>query len=120
MSDDEIKARARKLFRPPFRFEGGYIWDADTEMVADNRGPDGSTLRVRGWGRLTHIAKSEDEACALQDAYGELLAEALTKFWNERTPRPDSFCSACGAHRYSTPCLTCESDAPIQRDPADE
>ncbi len=80
MSDD-IHERARKLFRPPFRFEGGYIWDARNEMVADNR-PDEPAdalmvLRQRGWGRMSHMEDTE----ALYQAAGAAVAEALTKGW---------------------------------------
>lgn len=87
---NEIRDRARKLFRAPFKYEGGYIWDDDGEMLADKRGEasgSGATLRVRGWGRLGHIAKSPGEAAALQDAYGELIAEALTAHFG-KTPAP--------------------------------
>jgi hypothetical protein len=85
---DELRDRARKLFRTPFKYAGGYIWDDDGEMLADNHvGFDapGATLRVRGWGRLGYIAKSPKEAAALQDAYGELIAEALTAHFRKRT-----------------------------------
>jgi hypothetical protein len=85
---DELRDRARKLFRAPFRYEGGYIWDDDTEMLADKRVESeapGATLRVRGWGRLGYITKSPEEADALQDAYGELIAEALTAHFGKRT-----------------------------------
>jgi hypothetical protein len=78
---DEIRERARKLFRAPFRYQGGYIWDDEGEMVADRHGDaeaKSATLRVRGWGRLGYITKSPEEAAALQDTYGELIAEAMT------------------------------------------
>lgn len=86
---DDVRTRAGKLFEPPFRHGGGYIWDANGETVADRRGENGSVLRVRGWGRLTHIAKSEDEAVALQDACGEMIAEAMTAYWNRRASNAD-------------------------------
>lgn len=80
---DELRDRARKLFKAPFKYVSGYIWDNDGEMLADNHvkyeaETQGATLRVRGWGRLGYIAKSPAEVEALQDAYGELIAEALT------------------------------------------
>jgi hypothetical protein len=43
-------------------------------MVADQ-----TVLRVRGWGRMSYLADPE----ALQDAAGDLVAEAMTKFWEE-------------------------------------
>lgn len=89
MSDEEqkeetVRDRAAKLFKPPFKFDGTYIWDAQGEMLADNRVPDGATLQARGWGRLTGVyamALPESEARDLQRAYGELIAEALNAHW---------------------------------------
>ena len=70
------------LFRPPFRFEMGYVWDAAGEMVADNREDKEDAaalpaLRVRGWGRIKYLAETE----RLHDEAGRLIAEALTKGW---------------------------------------
>ena len=77
--NEEIKERARKLYKPPFRHEHGYIFDADHSMVADECV---HALCVRGWGRLSYMTEPE----RLQDAVGELIAEALTKFWMEAKP----------------------------------
>lgn len=81
---ETIRERAAKLFKPPFRFDGTYIWDSRGKMLADNRGPEGAILQARGWGRLTGksaMALSDAEAQELQRAYGELIAEALTAHW---------------------------------------
>lgn len=72
MSD--LRDKALALYKPPFRFIHGYIYDADSNMVAD----DGGILRVRGWGRISYM----DDAAALQDEVGSLIADALTDFWN--------------------------------------
>lgn len=32
-----VADRALSLYKAPFRFERGYIWDANNEMVADDR-----------------------------------------------------------------------------------
>lgn len=85
-----MRAKALALYKPPFRYEHGYIWDANDEMVADRvrvpEEPDGSAvgnclgvLRIRGWGRLQYLENGGE----LQDEVGKLVAEALTKFWRE-------------------------------------
>ncbi len=82
---------ALAVYKPPFKFEYGYIFDADKKVVADNNiGQDGEVvrmdgnilLRVRGWGHIQKIVgehKPED----IQDEIGRLIAEGLTKFWEE-------------------------------------
>lgn len=79
----DLKRRALDLYKPPFRYDsrGGYIFDADNRMVADQRenDPPGTALRVRGWGRIGYLKDPEK----LQDAAGELMAEALTVFWEK-------------------------------------
>jgi len=69
-----LRERALRLYRPPFRRDHDYIFDANNEMVADE-----TVLRVRGWGRISYLPDPE----VLQDAAGDLIAEALTKFWQE-------------------------------------
>lgn len=83
---DSITKRAFKLYKAPFRFLGGYIWDDDGEMVADNRAdPDTKVvgndpaLRVRGWGRMSYLPNPEE----LQNEVGRLMAEALTDYWRK-------------------------------------
>ena len=70
------------LYRPPFRFEHGYIWDAGNNMVADqddacSDAVSNEIARVRGWGRIC----SMPEPMVLQDAVGALIANALTEYW---------------------------------------
>lgn len=80
MSDD-VKARAIGLYKAPFRYERGYIWDANGNMVADRPAEDdGTTLRVRGWGRIGYMP----DAPALQDAVGEHIAKLLTEHWTPK------------------------------------
>lgn len=75
----ELRARAISLYKPPFKFDFGYIWDADGQMVADqNLNEDGQILRVRGWGRISYLENPE----ALQDEVGEVIALALSNYWN--------------------------------------
>jgi len=73
-----MKERALKLYRPPFRFERGYIFDDEGQMVADDAGE--SVTRVRGWGRIGKITNAEE----LQDTVGEMIAEAMTEYWQSR------------------------------------
>lgn len=75
-SNNELTASTLRLYRPPFRYERGYIFDANNEMVADSEGQD-VALRIRGWGRIGYMANAE----ALQDRVGELIAQAITEFW---------------------------------------
>lgn len=82
-----VRQRALRLYRAPFRYEMGYIWDANGEMVADDRVDSDDkenhassiAARVRGWGRIGYMP----DADKLQDEVGALIAEALTKFWGE-------------------------------------
>lgn len=85
MSD--LKAYALALYKPPFQHLHGYILDSDNRVVAD----DGEATkmlgqiaaRVRGWGRIKYLPSPEE----LQDKVGELVAEALTQYW-ERQCQP--------------------------------
>lgn len=102
---DEMRKRALALYRGPFKFDphgGGYIWDEGAkggrEMVADRAGGVsahdkegvGAAARVRGWGRIGYMK----DAAALHDAAGELIAEALTEYWERHAKKarePESF-----------------------------
>lgn len=77
----ELKMReaAFALYEAPFRFDHGYIFDAKGQMVSDDSG-EGIIARVRGWGRIGYMENAE----ALQDECGAMIAEALTQFWNKR------------------------------------
>ena len=80
MTGDEV-ANPVTTCRPPFKHECGYIFDHDGNVAADE---SGHVLRVRGWGRISQLSAQPQE---MQDAVGELIAEALTKFWKERLSR---------------------------------
>ncbi len=69
-----FEKEALSLYKPPFRHEAGYIFDRDGNMVADE---SGHVLRVRG----------KDFPRELQDATGELIARAMTKYWNAMNER---------------------------------
>ena len=86
----ELREIAIALYKPPFKFDCGYIWDAGGQMVADNNlDKDEQILRVRGWGRISYLENAE----ALQDEVGEVIAIALSDYWNrniEAAPAQES------------------------------
>lgn len=71
-----IERQALELCKPPFKFEKGYIWDSEGNMIADD-----GLLRVRGWARL---GKAENGA-QIQDTIGRLIAQAMNEFWERKT-----------------------------------
>lgn len=81
LPEQDLKAKALALYKPPFKFDHGYIFDADNQMVADEVEADSmiNALRIRGWGRIGYMENPE----ALQDKVGELIAEALTDYWEK-------------------------------------
>lgn len=82
---DDLRSRALALYTPPFKYEHGYIFDANGEMVADQGGSQpypNAPLRVRGWGRIGYM----QDGAQLQDEVGKVLAELLTSNWPSRRP----------------------------------
>lgn len=81
LADKELTVKALALYKPPFKFMYGYIHDGDGRVVADNNvGADNQVLRVRGWGRISYMENAE----ALQDEVGEVIAVALTEYWQKK------------------------------------
>lgn len=81
-----FKKLVLELYTPPFEFQSGYIFDSSGNMVADQGGVGGADkmlAQIRGWGR---IGKMED-AEAVQDAVGHVVAQALTLYWEENCPK---------------------------------
>jgi hypothetical protein len=75
----DLKTRALELYTPPFRYKNGYIFDSQDNMVADDDNVETSVVtRIRGWGRISYMS----QAPQLQDKLGEMVAEALTDYWN--------------------------------------
>lgn len=74
MRDSRLKA----LYKPPFKHDHGYIFDANGNMVSDQSGGE-HIARVRGWGRLG----AYEDGAALQDAIGDRIAKILTKEWDK-------------------------------------
>ena len=83
----ELRTRAFALYKPPFRYHAGYIFDADHHMVSDSE-EECFISRIRGWGRLHGkgaMALDPKDAANLQDEVGEMLAEALTAYWESKS-----------------------------------
>jgi hypothetical protein len=78
--DAKVTTLALLLYKPPFRYDRGYIHDSDNRIVADDDGLD-TVGRVRGWGRISYLPNPQ----ALQDKVGEIIALALTEYWNTHT-----------------------------------
>ena len=76
------KQKALELLKPPFKFECGYIFDSakNENMVCDDGGEIelGAIARLRGWGRLGKL----DDGEQVQDAIGEVIAEALNQYFD--------------------------------------
>ncbi len=81
MSDKTIGQAALALYKPPFKYLRGYIWDANGEVVADSDQliEDGAAMRIRGWGRIQYLKEFNPED--LQDEVGKHCALALTQYW---------------------------------------
>lgn len=84
-----IRQAALDLYKPPFKYIGGYIFDQGHKMVADNGEIDEMrelfAARIRGWGRIQYLDNPKGRAEALQDEVGKIVAEALTAFWAAQT-----------------------------------
>ena len=81
-----IKQAALDLYKPPFKFEHGYIFDGEGNMVADNGGVDemrnAIALRLRGWGCIGYVSQVKGlDPLALECEIGKHCAAALTKYW---------------------------------------
>lgn len=75
----QMKKQAMSLYVPPFRFEHGYIFDSQGNMLADDH-TDGAIARIRGWGKIGYLPEAEE----IQDTLGDIMAEALTDYWNKQ------------------------------------
>jgi hypothetical protein len=76
----DLKTRALELYTPPFRYSNGYVFDSQNNMVADDDNVETSVVtRIRGWGKISYMT----QAPQLQDKLGEMVAEALTDYWNK-------------------------------------
>ena len=86
MTDDihgALRGQAVACLAAPFRYQSGYVFDANNQMVADM--PGSAVCRVRGWGRLQYRTDCDPEA--LQDMVGILIAEALTRLWEDEAAK---------------------------------
>lgn len=73
------RAAALALYEPPFHYTHGFIFDAGGRMVSDDDCvPEHVAQRVRGWGRIGYMPN----AAALQDEFGQVVADALNAFYS--------------------------------------
>ncbi len=93
MEDKQIKQKSQEsasqverllsdsfaLYKPPFRYDSTYIWDAKHEMVMNVNETSESELVLRGWGRVGGMENAE----ALHDEVGKHIAKALTEYWEK-------------------------------------
>lgn len=79
-----LRARALVVYKAPFKCRHGYIYDAEGNMVMDDHCDESpaAIARLRGWGHLCRKPNPE----ALQDELGDLIAEALSEFWERHKP----------------------------------
>lgn len=76
----DLRKQAMALYTPPFKYEHGYIFDSAHLMVADDgNGEKSVAARVRGWGRISYL----ENAAALQDEVGHMMADALNALYAE-------------------------------------
>lgn len=76
---------AMAVYKPPFAYKHGYIYDSQQLMVSDH-GPIGEdepgvggavAARVRGWGKLGYLPNGAE----LQDEIGRMMADALNALY---------------------------------------
>ena len=84
----ELKAEtpeqaAIEIYKPPFKYSHGYIFDGEGNMFSDDGSVDemenAIAARIRGWGRIGYI--EEMNPADIQDAVGEHVAKALNEYW---------------------------------------
>ena len=69
-------------YTPPFRYDRGYIFDANWQMVSDNDSVEEHVAqRIRGWGVLSYLPRGAE----IQDEIGRMVAEALTAYWADHS-----------------------------------
>jgi hypothetical protein len=82
-NEPDIRKRAMMLYKPPFKFQHGYIHDSENRMVADDGDIEGEknvAARVRGWGRISYLPDPEK----LQDEVGQMLVDALNLYYKSQ------------------------------------
>lgn len=74
-----LRKQAMSIYKPPFRYQHGYIFDSADNMVSDQdtKTKDALLARVRGWGRIQYM----NDAANLQDEVGRMIADALTEYY---------------------------------------
>lgn len=81
----DIRQRALNLYKPPFRYEHGFIFDSTNQVAADDPDERGAAGRVRGWGRIQKMPDAEK----LQDEFGSVIVDALDMYYASKVPKAD-------------------------------
>jgi hypothetical protein len=81
------RKEAMSVYKPPFTFLHGYIYDSQHLMVADDGPITGEggvagavAARVRGWGKLGY----RPDGAKIQDEIGQMMADALNEYYAAR------------------------------------
>lgn len=87
-----LEQTAIELYKPPFKFQYGYVYDSNGNCFADINGGCDDTietecgsiaLRVRGWGRIQYI-KGTHSPEDIQDQVGKEIVKALNAHWEKK------------------------------------
>jgi len=74
----ELRKAAMALYKPPFKYVHGYIYDSGNQVVADDdKVEEAVAARVRGWGRLSYLPNGAE----LQDEVGQMMVDALNMLY---------------------------------------
>jgi hypothetical protein len=81
LTEDQINDIAFELFKPPFVYSGGHIFDSVGNAVGENDGRALNAILVfKADERYKHLDQIDD----INEALGKHIAEALTDHWKGR------------------------------------
>lgn len=71
MSD--IRKKVLEIFKPPFIYLNGWIFDKENNPI----------MQIRGWGHITTSMLGDFEAIDIQDELGKMVMESLNEKYHE-------------------------------------